>query len=366
MFRCLSVISLACLIPLSALAQRGGSNFPSARSSVCELQIHVAYEDDHPAERMLQVDLLNNNGGTSGQTFTDDRGDASFQVTSGNYRVRITGANIAETTSSYFSVDGREMTHIEYVNVHRLPSTSNAPTGPGSTVSVADLNVPGAAAKEFQKGNEALQKNDLEEARKHFDKAIKIYPSYAGAFFGEGVLEFKSGDKQKARQDFEKTVALNDHFVPAYFNLARMAVMDNDYKHADDLLGKASTADPMNPEGLLLTAQVDLLLNNFDGAIEGAKKLHAMPHEHYAVVHLIAAHAYLSKNMPSPAAAEYKQFLDEAPADPRAPKVRDELTALLKSQDRQQAQQAQGAQESQEQQPAPSEPKTPQEPQANH
>lgn len=360
MFRFLSVISLACLVPLCALAQRG-SNFPTMRSTVCELQIHVSYEDDHPVGRMMQVDLLNTNGGTSGQTFTDDRGYASFQVSAGNYRVRVTGPDVTETTSSYFTVNEREMTHMEYINVHRTQSASNAPSGPGGTVAVADLNVPGAALKEFKKGNEAMQKNDLDEARKHFDKAIQIYPSYAGAYFGEGMLEYKVNNKQKAREDWEKTTTLNDHFVPAYFMLARMSVMDNDFKRADGLLSKASTADPLNPEGLLLTAQVDLLLNNFDGAIEKAKKLHSEEHGKYAVVHVIAAHAYLSKNMPGPAVTEYKQFLDEAPpADPRVPKVREELTALLKSQDQPQ-QQAGDPQAQPQQAPTLGDPKGPQE-----
>ena len=331
MLRHLSIVSLACLVSLGALAQR----FPGLpkSSTPCELQIHVAYEDDHPAERMLQVELLAGNGGVMGQSFTDDRGTATFQITGGgNFRVRVTGQDIGETTSSFFTVNDRELNHVEYINVHRLQSQSNAPTGPGSTVSVADLNVPDAAAKEFKKGNAALEKNDLVEARKWFDKAIQLYPSYASAFFGLGVVEFKSGDRQKAREDFEKTIAVNDHFVPAYFNLAKMAVVDSDYKRAGELLSKASTADPTNPEGLLLTAQVDLLRQDFDGAIQCTKRLHSMPHQPYAVVHYIAARAYLNKRMPNEAAAEYKQFLEEAPEDPRAPKVRDELAALSKAQ----------------------------------
>ena len=331
MLRHFGIVSLACLVPLCALAQR----FPGLpkNSSPCELQIHVAYEDDHPADRMLQVELLAANGAIMGENFTDDRGTVTFQITGGgNFRVRVTGQDIAETTSSVFSIDDRELSHIEYVNVHRIESQSNAPTGPGGTVSVADLNVPDAAAKEFKKGSTALDKNDLVEARKRFDKAIQLYPSYASAFFGLGVLEFKSGDRPKARADFEKTVAINDHFVPAYFNLARMAAADSDYKRAAELLSKASTADPTNPEGLLLTAQVDLLLHDSDGAIQCAKRLHSMPHQAYAVVHYIAARAYLSKRMPNEAAAEYKQFLEEAPQDPRVPKVREELAALTKSQ----------------------------------
>jgi tetratricopeptide (TPR) repeat protein len=321
-------MSLACLVPLGAVAQRNPN--PFTRSIPCELQIHVSYEDDRPAERLLQVDLVNSNGGTSGTAFTDDRGYAVFQVTAGNYRVRISGANIVESTSNSFSINDREMNHVEYVNVRRDPS--NAPTGPGGTVSVADLNVPDAAAKEFKKGNQALDKNNLSEARKRFDKAIQLYPSYASAYFGEGVLEYRSGDKQKARADWEKTIALNDHFVPAYFNLAKMAATDLDYHRASELLGKANTADPLNPEGLLLSAQVNLLLKNFDGALDCAKKLHGMQHQPYAVVHYIAARAYLYKSMPTEAASQYKQFLEEAPTDSRAPMVRQEMAALIKSQ----------------------------------
>jgi tetratricopeptide (TPR) repeat protein len=146
------------------------------------------------------------------------------------------------------------------------------------------------------------------------------------------MLEYKSGDKQKARADWEKTVTLNDHFVPAYLNLAKMAAAELDYKRASELLGKANTADPLNPEGLLLSAQVDLLLKNFDGAIDCAKKLHGMQHQPFAVVHYIAARAYLYKSMPNEAAGEYKQFLEEAPLDSRAPKVRQEMASLIKSQ----------------------------------
>src|SRR5581483_503839 len=375
MLRHLSILSLACLVPLGALAQRA-PGFPR-NSNPCELQIHVAYENDHPADRMLQVELLTSSGGVSGQSFTDDRGTATFQITGGgNFRVRVTGPDIAETTSSFFSVNDRELNHIEYVNVRRMQSQSSAPTGPGGTVSAADLNVPDAASKEFKKGSEALDKNDLAEARKRFDKAIEIYPSYASAYFGLGEVEFKSGDRQKAREAFEKTIAVNDHFVPAYFNLAKMAVVDLDYKRAAELLSKASTADPINPEGLLLTAQVDLLLENFDGALQCVKRLHSMPHQSLAVVHLIGARAYYYKHMPDEAAAEYKQFLEEAPQDPRVPKVREELAALTKSQaqaaqaatDAEKPQDPDDAPEPPEQQPSPEQqsPKAPQPEQANH
>lgn len=342
MFRGLSIVSLAFLIVPGALAQRGGSNFPQ-RNSVVELQIHVAYEDDHPAGPLLQVDLLSSNGATVSQSFTDDRGSASFRVSADNYRVRVTGSNINETTSSVFAVRDREVEHMEYVNVRRT-ETGPAAGAPG-TVAVADLNVPSAAAKELKKGNEAIAKNDLAEARKRFDKAIKLYPSYAAAFFGAGVVEFKAGDNQKARENFEKTVSLNDHFVPAYLNLASMAIKDSDYERANGLLTKANAAEPMNPDALMLTAQVDLLLKNFDGAIDCGRRLHTIPHHPHPVVHFLAARAYVEKSrlelgarsftgraLLDQAAAEYRQFLEEEPGNSNAPRAREELNALLQSQ----------------------------------
>ena len=94
MFRRLSLISLACLIPLGALAQRN-PNFP-ARATPCELQIHVSYEDDHPAERLLQVELLNSNGGSSGQAFT---GSAKTDSKGNQKRREETGDGQAAATA---------------------------------------------------------------------------------------------------------------------------------------------------------------------------------------------------------------------------------------------------------------------------
>ena len=346
MSRAFTIVSLACMICSNTLAQRGGPSFPQQRSSIVDLQIRVVYEDDHPAGALLQVDLISSTGATVSQSFTDDRGAVSFRVGPENYRVRITGSNIEETTSNPFSVRDREMEHVEYVNVHRN-ETGPAAGAPG-TISVADLKVPEPAAREYKKGNEALQKNDLNEARKHFDKAVKIYPPYAAAFFGAGLVESKAGDNQKAREYFEKTVALNDHFVPAYLNLAAMAIKDSDYERADGLLIKADTAEPMNPDALMLTAQVDLLLKNFDGAIDCARRMHTIPHHPHPVIHFMAARAYVGKNnldiaarsfmgksLLEHAAAEYKQFLEEDPANSNAPRAREELNALLKSQDQQ-------------------------------
>ena len=341
MFRALGIVSLACLASSAALAQRSPS-FPQ-RSSVVDLQIHVVYEDDHPAGALLQVDLISSTGATVGQSFTDDRGAASFRVGPENYRVRITGANIGETVSNAFSVRDREMEHIEYVNVHR--NESGPAAGAPGTISVADLNIPSAAAKEYKKGNEALQKNDLAEARKHFDKAIQLYPSYAAALYGAGMVEFKAGEGQKAREYFEKTVSINDHFVPAYLNLASMAIKDSDYERADGLLIKADSAEPTNPDALMLTAQVDLMLKKFDGTIDCARRLHTIPHHAHPIVHFLAARAYVGKSrlelgtrsfagraLLDQAAAEYRQFLEEEPGNSNAPRAREELNALLKSQ----------------------------------
>jgi len=341
MFRVLCVISLACLASSAALAQRS-PGFPQ-RSSTVDLQVRVVFEDDHPVGSMFQVDLISSTGATVSQGFTDDRGCAAFRVRPENYRVRITGSNIEELLSNPFTVRDREMEHVEYVSVHRN-ATGSAAGAPG-TISVADLSIPAGAVSEYKKGNEALQKNNLPEARKHFDKAIKLYPAYAAAAYGAGLVESKAGDNQKAREYFEKTVSINDHFVPAYLSLASMAMKDSDYERADGLLTKATTAEPLNPDALMLAAQVDLMLKNFDGTIECTKRLHTIPHHPHPIVHFLAARAYVGKSrfdiaarsfmgrtLIDQAVAEYKQFLEEEPGNSNAPRAREELNALLKSQ----------------------------------
>lgn len=59
-----------------------------------------------------------------------------------------------------------------------------------------------------------------------------------------------------------------------------------------------------------------------------ARKVHTIPHEGLGVSHLIAAQALEAQGKAQEAAVEYSTFLQEAPNDPMAPRVRSALAQI--------------------------------------
>jgi len=82
-----------------------------------------------------------------------------------------------------------------------------------------------------------LKKNNLEDAEKHFERAVQLDPKDALNFYGSGLVALaKAADPDTApgaAEAFEKAAALNPDFAAAWFNLAMI------YSQRDETLQKA-------------------------------------------------------------------------------------------------------------------------------
>ena len=294
------------------------------------LMVRVVYPDDRPVQTRLRVEVLATATAEiwADQGFTDDLGQITFRIRPGYYRVRVTGSNIEDVTTAAFVV-GRGDSHPEYVRVQLKQSADasgeNAPLPP---VSLVDLNVPQKAQKEFDAGNAALREKNWVEAKSRFEKAIDIYSQYASAYNNLGVVFMNTGEPARGREAFEAAIRINDHFARAYLNLARILYSEKKFDETENLLTKSVASDPLNPETLLLLANVQLLLSKPEQAAATARRVHSMEHSQFTVVHLIAARALETLKRPDEAAAEYQLYLQESPAGPAAARARAGLQAL--------------------------------------
>ncbi len=310
-------------VSLSLLAQR--RTLPSAPSlppTSCNLTIRILYENDlRPTDMQERVQLLNSGGVPIGETFTDSSGQAHFgPLTGGSYTVRVTGLDIAESTSR-FDILPRESMHYESVFV-RLKPPGVTPTSKQGTISAASLKVPEKAARELERGNQELRKHNPEAARKHYQKALEIYPQFSSALNNLGVLCMEEKDYACSRDSFEKAVAADPDNAHALINLARIRMLERAVPAAQALLEKALVIDPLDPQALTLMAENSLNAGHYDDAVAYAHKVHTVPHERFAVAHLIAGEALELQRKPQEAAVEYETFLKEAPQDPAAATAR--------------------------------------------
>jgi tetratricopeptide (TPR) repeat protein len=325
MARRVAFLSLLLVMLCSVVA----AQMPGANT--VDLHVRVYYSNEQKAGTLIRVELLGVSGVSIGEHFCDSVGQVDFPALPvGNYRLRITGMNIVDTTTDSFALFRGETSHMESVHVELKPNKDDSPGGSPAAgmVAAVDLNVPDKAKKEFDKGNEALAQNDLPQAKKCFDKAIQIYPQYAGAYNNLGIIAIRSKDMQTARTDFETAVRINDHYATAYANLARLSFAEHKYPDADGLLSKALVSAPLDPLLLTLLSEAQLLEGRYDDAVATAAKVHSSPHPDYAVVHIYAGLALLREHRAKEAEEQYATYLKEDPNGSKAPQVRAALAKL--------------------------------------
>lgn len=321
---------LLLLVPC-ALAQRGGPVVQTPQNQEqdkVDVRVRVTDRRDRTLDHNVIVDLCTRAGAIMSERLTDDRGEVTFpQLDPGNYAISIRDLHVEEQDPSNFTIFPREGVHFETVHVTPKPSDNSAES-PGGTVSAAELNIPGNALKEFDKGNQLLRDNKPEEARKHYEKAVTIYPNYSAAYNNLGVIAIRAQQPQVAREYFTRALTVDPNNANASLNLARMVFPEHDWAKVDDLLHHALAGEPTNVEALTMLTVADYSLKKYSDAVADAHRVHGLEHGKYAVVHLIAARSCEALHDPQQAMVEYKMFLKEAPSSPSAAEAQSALTRL--------------------------------------
>jgi tetratricopeptide (TPR) repeat protein len=339
--RSLSTLLVAVLFPAFVVAQRttpapgrsvpGSGNMSSIPQLVedTEIQVRVAYENNRAVGESIHVQLINSAGIPITSTFTTHEGTAEFRNQKfGIYQLHLEGPSIVEMTTPKFQIVTGEGMHMEWVHVQ--PKDPNQAMGgkPQGQISTAEMNIPEKARKEVDKGMELMDKNDLKEAREHFNKAVEIYPKYARAWNNIGVIKAKAGDRPGAFEAWHKAIDADDRFGAAYFNLARINLANKEPAEAQKLIEKGLVGNPGNIEGLFLLATAQAMQGNWNQALVNVRKVHSGDHKKYPEVHLIAGQGLAAQDQAKLAIVEYEIYLKEYPDSPRAAQVRQTMAQL--------------------------------------
>ena len=326
-------LSLMLLFPAALGAQRSNPNGSGPNSVTptqgAELQIHVVWQNDHPIQDVVHLQLQNGSGIPVADSFSNQEGVAVFHsVRTGTYRLHVDGSNIVDTTTDNITIYRNEAIHMEYVRVVSRDARQDA-TSPGGMISTSDFNVPDKARKEMDKATEAMDKGDFTTATQRLEKAIQIYPEYARAWNNLGVIRMKGGDRDGAKAAWERAIATDDKLSQAFLNLARISIGDKQPQEAEKLILKALAPDPGNLTALLLLSTTQALNGEWAEALTTARKVHTAPdHQHFTDAHRIAAEALLQLHQPQEALIEYETYLKEDPANPHADQVRETMTRI--------------------------------------
>jgi Tfp pilus assembly protein PilF len=324
---------LISLLPYSVAFAQGHSGKPI----ICEIQVHVTYDNDRSVGPNVRVDLLNEQSILVEQQFTDGEGRVLFHVSSGSaggYRVRASGADIEEGLSDPITVAPGDRMAVAYVRVQQKQAAGtpvSTSTKTSASTSANELKIPADAKRSFMKGMDALYRHDYPTAAGAFEKAVAIYPQYDMAYDNLGVTYVMLAQPDKARAAFERAVQLNDKNADADRNYARLLLGSKENARAVELLNKALAVEPQDPNTLTLISIAQLRTGDVDAALQNALKVHQLSHENHAAAHYVAGRAYEEKQEYRKATVEYETYLRESPDGPEAPQVRGALARVTAS-----------------------------------
>jgi len=267
-----------------------------------------------------------------GFTFADNAVDAQcaaefFDVPAGNYRVRVTGADVANADNVDFALSPGMTQEVE-VRARHTGGFETQGFAASAFVSVSDLSVPPAARKEFEKANRLISKQDWTKAKERLRKAIAMYPQYASAYNNLGAVCSHMGDIGQAREALQKAVTLNDHMAMAYVNLGRLSFTTKDFIGVETFIGKALSLAAADADELKLLAYAQVADHHLDQAIETSRQAHRSQLSHHAFLHVLAAKADELQGRSDDSIAELQQYLREEPTGPRAERVKNVLAAF--------------------------------------
>jgi tetratricopeptide (TPR) repeat protein len=315
---------LIVLFSTLAFGQRPGS---APSSSSTDLNVRVVYDGIHPVGEHLRVMLMSQGGAIVAEGYTGDRGELRFNgLRPGSYRLRVSGAEIEAAVEQSFLIEPGMLFSSQMLSV-KLKETEGRSLPAAGPVSASQLNVPEKAKKEFEKGQELLNKQKPDEAMKRFEKAAEIYPQYAAAFDMMGIVK-ASSSLSDAKQYFERSIQEDRDYLPAYSHLAKVRLKENNNADAERLLSRAVSMDPRSAEEFFLLAFAQAKQSKFESAIQNCLRTHQLPHDKFALVHFIAAESYSMIGKPTEATEQYSLYLKEAPLGPNADLARTKIKAL--------------------------------------
>jgi tetratricopeptide (TPR) repeat protein len=291
------------------------------------VRVQIGFADHAACDPSTFVALIANNGFTFDSAVDGHCVADFFDVPAGNYRVKVTGAEVASADNADFALSPGMTQDLE-VRARHTGGFEAQGLAAAAFVSVSDFSVPATARKEFEKANRLISKRDWVKAKERLGKAIAVYPLYAAAYNNLGAVCTHMGEIGQAREALQKAVSLDGHMALAYLNLGRVSFTTKDFPEVETFIEKAMSLAAPDAEQLKLLAYAQLADHHFDQVIETSRQAHRSQLNHHAFLHVLAAKASELKSKSDDSIAELQQYLMEEPTGPRAEKIRSVLAAF--------------------------------------
>ncbi len=183
------------------------------------------------------------------------------------------------------------------------------------TMSVAQMQVPGKARNELHKAEELLQKDKLDGARHHLEKALEIYPRYAQAHMALGFIDLQQQRFQDASGELENSIQMDPNTTMAYVGLGAAY---NALGRFDDALRTLDNGKHLSPSAWQFafeSSKAQLGKHDFNACLQQVNRAQQLLKAEYPPIHLVKAHALMGLKAYDAAVDELEKYLSGHPQD---------------------------------------------------
>lgn len=310
------LVASALIAPLSLSQDHSGQVMVRVRETGIEVPLAQA-----------SVQLLRFPDGLIAEQFTGSDGSVQFSgIAVGGYTIRATLAGFRTGEAHIDFRRGDSTLQTVDLNLARMEN-EKTPSSPQRTVSSQALQIPGAARKEFERGQRLLAEKKARESVPAFQRAISLYSGYGDAYFLLGTAQLQINEASAAEVSLRKAIALDEHRSAPYYPLAMLLYSQRRLDEEHELLLKARGLDPADWRWPFELARCEAAQERWESALTYARaagKSSSAPTR----VHLLLADIYSNANRPRDAVSELELFATLDPQSPYMDRVREVLPTL--------------------------------------
>jgi tetratricopeptide (TPR) repeat protein len=335
LFRAVSILILLMLAQLLSEESRAQ---PQNLSGQISGQVRYAGVGGQPAFNVI-VKCDSFNGGSCGEVMTDRSGRFRFTgLAPSQYNITIRVPGYIEQTQTVELLTSPSA-YLQF----QLKSDDSA-KAPVARPGVVHSSVPSAATKEFDQAAAALatqKKEGLEQAVKHLEKAISLYPQYVQAKLALGTTYMDLGQFDKAEQALRQTVELEPKAANALFALGELYKRQKKVEDAEKTLLQGLVIEDRSFQGHLALARVYLDMASKQKAEPEARpfleKAYAQVNQSaklkpdFAEAHLVKGNLLLRVRRAADAQHEFEEYLRLDPKGPFADQTRTVVEKIKKA-----------------------------------
>jgi tetratricopeptide (TPR) repeat protein len=208
--------------------------------------------------------------------------------------------------------------------LHRLSNVQ------GTTISMTSALAPKKARKAYEKGLQLASKGKLDDAEKHMQEAVTVYPKYAEAWYQLGRLQQARQDLAEAKKSYTTALQSDSKYVSPYDQLAVLAAQEGKWQEAADQSRQAVSLNPVEfPGAWYLNALANYNLKHADAAKKSAEETLRVDGRHkFPQAETLLAQIYADKGDYPAAAAHLQTYLKLRPDAQNAALLKQQLSKL--------------------------------------